>query len=123
MEYKEYRSDISDNFIIYKIDNTIKKISIEDMYYRAENIKLFLMDLSSSLQNIQTLYTDNYRFIQITTLDDWNRYLKKTEKWLLISSSNYTVTIECSLEDALENIIIGMGIYFDHTEYDSIEIN
>lgn len=123
MEYKEYRSDICENFIVYKIDSIEKKISIDNMYYRPENIKLFLMDLSNSLQNIQITYNDKYKFIQVTTLDDWNQYLKNNEQWSLLSSDQYTATIECSLQNALENIIKGLGIYFDHTEYDSVELN
>lgn len=121
--HQQYNSDISDNFIIYKIDKHKKTICVEDMYYRAENIKLFLIDLSESLQDIQSTYGDTYKFVQITTLEDWENFLKENKQWALVSSDEYTVTIECSLQNALMNIVSGLGIHPNYTEYESIDLD
>ena len=119
MEYREYRSDISDNFVIYKIDNDNRKIYIENMYYKPENIKLFLIDLHNSFQDIQEMFTD-YHYVQIVDNIEWKKYLESNILWKKISSDEYFTTIECELCNAFQNIIKGLGVFEDHTDYDTI---
>lgn len=119
MKYREYKSDISDNFIIYKIDDDNHKIYMDNMYYRPENIKLFLIDLYNSIQDVQKICNDYY-FVQIVEKNDWDKYLQSNNLWKKMTCDEYLVTIECKLENAFENIAKGLGIFENYTEYETI---
>ena len=50
------------------------------------------------------------------------KYLKKDNNWFIRDKNELleTCTIECNIENAIECISKGFGVYEDHTDYETI---
>ena len=60
------------------------------------------------------------KFNQMVSLNDWNEFLKKNEKWVLKEKNEKYCVIECDMDTAFHNVMQGFGIYEEHTDYNTV---
>lgn len=116
MEYKEYNYNLGNISIIYKIDTKNKIAYMDYINYELSYIKLFIITLRNSIDDLKL--NGIQKVVQYVSIDDWNNYLNKNN-WKLINLDNICM-IECDIENVFYNIIQGLGIYEDRTEYKTI---
>lgn len=118
-EKKIYKNTLGNILIEYRIDNKTGKVYMENTQYDDEYVKLFLLTLKNSFDDL--IKMDMKKFVQKTTLTDWTEYLQINDKWKLIEKiEENNCILECDMKDALQCIGSGFGIYPDHTDYKAI---
>jgi len=106
MTFYQAKYKFNDTYINFKLYEEKKEIWIEDYYIDFNNIKIFFMLLRNS---IDKFINDKYvTFVQTILSNDWNMICHL--KWKIRSNNVYTNIIECDINNAIENIVNGLGI-------------
>lgn len=110
---KEFKSNIGNICISYEVMNDVALMDY--INYDEEYVKIFLITLKTSISELKNM---NVRKIyQNVYVEDWNKYLKKNENWNIANINNDVYTIYCDIESSLENILNGLGIFENKTDY------
>ena len=102
-----FKYDFSKNYISFDPQEDTLELWMDEIIIDYEYPKIFIALLKSAFDKFSNI--GYKKVIQHIPKEDWE--LVKDLKWL---KKTYTcssiITIECNIEDALENIIKGIGI-------------
>ena len=113
-KYYEIKCDLSKNYIEYKCNNQGDAF-MEYTYIDPSLPKSFFGLLRSSVDFLKEKNITN--IVQSVLEDDWNKFLVKNDKWKIRTKINVDnsemkyVIIECKINDALNCISSGLGIF------------
>ena len=110
---KIYKCQVTGYKIEYIINNQNHTATCGIIMCDYENMKAFLALLRSSIEQLKSNEGVLY-IIQTVSDDEWINYLSGKTSWKIIVSDikkNYkTHTIQCSIDDYLENYGVGLGL-------------
>lgn len=105
--YMDFKYKFSDNSIKFKLLEDKQEIWMENVYIDYEHPKIFFMLLKSAIEKFIEL---EYKFFVQTVLkEEWNEI--KHLNWTIYNDNplNPYLIIKCDINDALENIVYGLG--------------
>lgn len=105
----KYYCNISDTVIEFNIYDNICEITNIYIDNDANILKLFVILLKKSINDLKLNYSCKY-FRQIITLIEYNEYFDKMQLWREIESDDKYIELECDIDNAIDNILFGYGI-------------
>ena len=101
-----FSDKITDNYVEY--EKVGSDVWILRHYIDPDNGKLFVMLLKESFTQMKNKGCTRYK--QCVSFDDWEKYLKKSEHWNIISQNftEKTMIIDCDIDWAGTLIIQGL---------------
>jgi hypothetical protein len=103
-----YYCTLSESYLTYKIDET--DAIMMNSYIDYDEIKLFVMLLDSSIQDLKKIYKCEY-LSQMVRKDDWIDFLCSDIRWTIVDKKEdeMVLIIKCNINSACACILNGFG--------------
>lgn len=104
-----YFCKMSDSFLTYGVDSE-RIATMMNSYIDTEEIKLFIMLLDASIEDLKTTYSCEY-ISQMVSESDWNDFLSDDNRWSITEKNNdeHLLIIKCTIQNASACITRGFG--------------
>jgi hypothetical protein len=105
--YKTYKCEVTGYFIEYGIYSDNADMGLVNCDYKYP--KAFAQLLRKSIDNLIEM---KIKYITQSILkEDWDLYLKNITTWEILNSTDDILVIKCKVEDFLNNMVAGIGLF------------
>jgi hypothetical protein len=103
-----YFCTMSDSYLIYKVNESIAMMM--SSYIDDDEIKMFVMLLDSSIQDLKQVYKCDY-LSQMVSNTDWKDFLCSDNRWSIVDEKEDegVLIIKCDINNACACILNGFG--------------